>query len=90
MLALYVMCSVNNCFSVNCGDCKTNLTCPISYWWLDRLNERIKNKLNQIITEYGLTVSIRKTKSVAFKGRDLVKTKIVIDNKIIEQVNLTI
>jgi len=45
------------------------------------------HKLNQIITEYGLTVSVQKTKSMAFKGRDAVRTKIVIDNKII-QVNL--
>jgi hypothetical protein len=44
-------------------------------------------KLNQIITEYGLTISVQKTKSVAFKGRDPVRTEIVIDNKIIEQVN---
>jgi len=45
-------------------------------------------KLNQI-TEYGLTtpISVHKTKSMAFKGRDPVRTKIVIDNKIIEQVN---
>ena len=27
-------------------------------------------KLNQIITEYGLTISVQKTKSMAFKGRD--------------------
>jgi len=44
-------------------------------------------KLNQIITEYGLTISVQKTKSMAFEGRDPVRTKIVIDNKIIEQVN---
>ena len=44
-------------------------------------------KLNHIITEYGLTISVQKTKSMAFKGRDPVRTKIVIDNKIIEQVN---
>ena len=44
-------------------------------------------KLNQIITEYSLTMSVQKTKST-FKGRDPVRTKIVIDNKIIEQVNL--
>ena len=31
---------------------------------------------------------IQKTKSMAFKWRDPVRTKIVIDNKIIEQVNL--
>ena len=45
-------------------------------------------KLNQIITEYGLTISVQKTKSVAFKGRYQVRNKIVIGNKIIEQVNL--
>jgi hypothetical protein len=41
----------------------------------------------QIITEYGLTISVQKTKSMAFRGGDPVRTKIVIDNKIIEQVN---
>jgi len=50
--------------------------------------QKSAHKLNQIITEYGLTVSLEKTKSMAFKGRDPVRTKIVIDNKIIEQVNL--
>jgi len=45
------------------------------------------NRLNQIITEYGLTISVLKTKSMAFRGWDPVRTKIVIDNKIIEQVN---
>ena len=44
-------------------------------------------KLNQIITEFCLTISVKKTKSMAFKGGDTVRTKIVIDNKIIEQVN---
>jgi len=44
-------------------------------------------KLNQIITEYVLTISVQKTKSMAFKGRDPVRIKIAIDNKIIEQVN---
>ena len=44
-------------------------------------------KLNQIITEYGLTISVQKTKSMTFKGRDPVRTKTVIDNKIVEQVN---
>ena len=45
------------------------------------------HKLNQIITEYGLTISVQKTKSMAFRGRDSVRTIIVIDNKIIEQIN---
>ena len=40
-----------------------------------------------MITEYGLTISVQKIKSMTFKGRDPVRTKIVIDNKIIEQVN---
>ena len=46
-------------------------------------------KLNQIITEYGLIIAVQKTESMAFKGRDPVWTKIVIDNKFIEQVNLS-
>ena len=50
--------------------------------------QKAAHKLNQIITEYGLTISVQKTKSVAFKGRDPVRIKIVIDNKITEQVNL--
>jgi hypothetical protein len=49
--------------------------------------QRAAHKLNQIITEYGLTISVQKTKSVAFKRRDPVRTKIVINNKIIKQVN---
>jgi len=43
--------------------------------------------LNQIISEYGLTISIQKTTSMPFKGRDPVRTKIVINNKIIVKVN---
>jgi hypothetical protein len=49
--------------------------------------QKAAHKLNQIITEHGLTTSVQKTKSTAFKGRDPVRTTIVIDNKIIEQVN---
>ena len=44
-------------------------------------------KLNQIITEYGLTIPVQKTKSMAFKGRDPVRIKTVTGNKITEQVN---
>jgi len=50
--------------------------------------QKAAHKLNQIIRKYGLTISVQKTKSMAFKGRGPVRTKIVIDNKIIEQVNL--
>ena len=48
--------------------------------------QRAGHKLNQIISEYVLTISVQKTKSMAFRGRDPVRIKIVIDNKIIEQV----
>ena len=41
------------------------------------------HKLNQIITECGLTISVQKTKWMALKGQDPVRTKIVIDNKVI-------
>jgi len=36
--------------------------------------QKAAHKLNQIITEYGLTISVQKTKSTAFKGRDSVRT----------------
>ena len=42
----------------------------------------------KISPEYGLSISAQKTKWMAFKGRDPARTKIVIGNKIIEQVNL--
>jgi hypothetical protein len=48
--------------------------------------QKAAHKLNRLITEYGLTISVQKTKSIEFKGRDSVRTKIAIDNKIIEQV----
>jgi hypothetical protein len=50
--------------------------------------QNVAHKLNQIIIEYGITISVQKTKSIAFKGRDTVRNKIVIDNKIIEEGNL--
>jgi len=40
------------------------------------------------MTEYVLTISVQKTKPMAFKGQDPVRTKIVINNKIIERVNM--
>ena len=49
--------------------------------------QKAAHKLNKIIREYGLTISVQQTKWMAFKGRDPVRTKIVIDNKIIEKVN---
>jgi hypothetical protein len=44
-------------------------------------------KLNQITTEHGLTISAQNTKLVTFKRRESFRSKIVIDDKIIEQVN---
>ena len=39
------------------------------------------------MTEHGLTVTVQKTKLMAFKGQDPVTSIIVIDNKTTEQVN---
>ena len=44
--------------------------------------QKVAHKLNQIMTEYGLTISVQKTKSLAFKRRDQVRIKIVIDKKL--------
>jgi hypothetical protein len=44
-------------------------------------------KLHKIITDYGLTISTDKSKVIVFKGRDPTRSKMVINNKIIEQVN---
>jgi hypothetical protein len=45
--------------------------------------QKAAHKLHRLVTEYGLIISVQKLKSMAFKGRDPVRTKIVIDNKII-------
>jgi hypothetical protein len=44
-------------------------------------------KSSQTITERGIAISAQKTKLMAFKGRDPIRSKIVIENKIKEQVN---
>jgi len=44
-------------------------------------------KLNQTIPERGLTISVQKTKLMAFRGQDPVISKTVIDNKNTKQVN---
>jgi len=49
--------------------------------------QKAANKLNKTITEHGLTTSVEKTKLKSFKGREPVRSKISIDNKIIEQIN---
>lgn len=44
-------------------------------------------KLNNILKDYGLTISTEKSKVMAFQGKHPKRSKIVINNKIIEQVN---
>jgi hypothetical protein len=54
------------------------------------LKDKLQNdayKLNQTITERSLTICIQKTKLMTFKGRDPVRSKIVIDKTMMEQVN---
>ena len=48
--------------------------------------QKAANKLNQIITRHDVSLSAQK-KILAFKGGDQVRSKIVLDNKIIEKVN---
>jgi hypothetical protein len=43
----------------------------------DYNSQRAAYKLNQIITEYCLAISVQKTKLVTFEGRDPFKNKIV-------------
>lgn len=44
-------------------------------------------KLNQITTEHGLTISAQNTKLMTFKGRETIRSRIVVSSKIIEKVN---
>lgn len=44
-------------------------------------------KLQLITEKYGLKISSNKTKTMAFKGRDPIRSKIVINNNTIEQIN---
>jgi hypothetical protein len=41
-------------------------------------------QITSIIPEYGLTVSPSKTKTMEFRGRDPIRSKVVINNKIID------
>jgi hypothetical protein len=49
--------------------------------------QKAAHELTQIITQHSLTISVEKTKLMALKGQVPVQGKIVIDYKIIEQVN---
>jgi hypothetical protein len=45
------------------------------------------HNLNKIAAKYSLEINIEKTKVMAFKGREPVRSKICINNKTLEQVN---
>jgi hypothetical protein len=45
------------------------------------------HKLAKITSKYGLKISTNKMKTMAFKERDPVRSKIVINNNITEQIN---
>jgi len=45
------------------------------------------HKLDNITSKYGIKISTSKMKTMAFKGKDLVRSKIVINNNITEQIN---
>jgi transposase len=51
------------------------------------LLQKSVHKLENVLSKYGLTISTNKTKTMAYRGRDHIRSKIVINNKIIEQVN---
>lgn len=52
----------------------------------DELQKSI-HKLERTATEYNMKMSAAKTKTMAFKGREPVRSKIIKTNKILEQVN---
>jgi hypothetical protein len=45
------------------------------------------HNLNKIAAKYFLEINIQKTKVMAFKGQEPVRSKVCINNKILEQVN---
>jgi hypothetical protein len=49
--------------------------------------QKSTHKLNKLINKYGMNISTEKTKTMAFCGPEPIRSKIVIDNKII-QVNV--
>jgi hypothetical protein len=50
----------------------------------ENLLQKSAHKLEKITSKYGLTISANKTKTMSFRGRDPIRSKIVINNKIIE------
>jgi hypothetical protein len=51
-------------------------------------SQKSTHKFNKLINTYGLKISTEKTKTMAFCGPEPIISKIVIDNKIIQQVNV--
>jgi hypothetical protein len=45
------------------------------------------HRLESVISKYVLTIPTSKTKTVAFRGRDHIRSNLVINNKVIEQIN---
>jgi len=62
------------------------LTTELQYPTLEDILQKAAYKLSQTITEHDLTSSVEKTKLTAFKRRKPVRSKTVIDNKIIENI----
>jgi hypothetical protein len=49
--------------------------------------QRVFHALHQTVRTFGVKISHQKTKIMAFKGTEPIRSKIVIDNRILEQVN---
>ena len=49
--------------------------------------QRASKKLFDVAKDYDLKINVFKTKSMGFQGKNIQRVKIVIDNKIIEQVS---
>jgi len=49
--------------------------------------QRSTYELHNICQDYGMKISIKKTKTMAFKGKEPIRTKIIIENEAIEQVS---
>ena len=49
--------------------------------------QRSAYSLGKVMAKYGMKISLKKTKTIAFKGKEPVRSKIVVYNGIVEQVN---
>jgi hypothetical protein len=53
----------------------------------ETLLQKFVRILESVISKYGLTVSTSVTKTIAFGGRDSITSKILINNRTIEEIN---